>query len=42
MVYDWDASLLMTTTDRAKEVVMDLLGELGLLPEGETVLRPAT
>lgn len=41
MVYDEDSSLLMTTSDQAKEVVTSVLEKLNLLPEGETVLQPA-
>lgn len=42
MAYDCDSTLLWTTTPEAKEVVMSVLEKLGLLPEGETTLRPTT
>lgn len=38
MVYDSDSSLLMTTTDHAKDVVTNALEKRDLLPEGETRL----
>lgn len=39
MIYDCDSSLLMSTTDRAKAVVLEVLVEMGLLPEGETTFH---
>jgi len=35
MIYDCDASLLMTTTDHAKGTVMKVLAEMSLMPESE-------
>lgn len=39
MIYDCDSSLLMSITDRAKAVVLEVLAEIGLLPKGETTLH---
>lgn len=39
MVYDCDSSLLMTLTDRAKAVVMEVMAEMDLLPKGETTFH---